>query len=1127
MGLRFVLGRAGTGKTYKCLKEIVKCQNDDNDGNIIYIVPEQFTLQAEKDILCHTKGGAMLKARVLSFKRLAYNVFSSEGGASGKYLSETAKIMVLRKIMAQREEELSFFKSLADKTGFMRQLSEMIKELFSYNVEPDDLLMDENPDVFLKGKLKDLALIYRDYCDFLKNGYIADEQTLDILCDKLEVSNVIRGSKVWIDGFYGFTPQEYSIIKKLLIYADTVTITLTIDEDSYRSKHLDASALFYETWNTANKLKKICKDNDINFSAMVSAKAVRYDVTGLVLLEESFVGGNLSVADSEGISIYSAKDIYEETEHIAKTIVSLIKDGGIRYRDIAVLMSSPEKYQTVVKSVFDEYDIPVFMDKKHKAALHPLSEAVRNILDIIAYDFGYENMFAYLKTGFSGVTAEDIDIIENYCLAYGIKGYKWRMATWNYGRNSYDDEQIYHINQLKKRIMEPFNAFYNECGNNKKVSVKAICRQIMSFLKMIGAAEKLADETDNYKNAGRVDRAYENEQCWDAVVEVLTDAVNILGPYEMTVREFAVLFEAGITDADVGMLPHGIDNVIIGDIKRSRLPDIDKLFILGVNDSLIPSGNPTNRLIEDDERELLYKLGVELASWGRRKSFEEEFLIYSALTKPKGGLYLSYCMGDIEGAELKPSVIITKVTDIFGDGIIRFKSDFEQDHGIVSINTAKRLVSEKSREGENQFSLAIIDALEKEFGEFNLDFMEKLNKTINKTPFLDKKTVERLYSGNIYSSISRLERYASCPFSYFLQYNLKAGERKLFSIDAPDMGSMLHEVIERFSKTIVDKGIDWRKIEEDECSAIIEDIVKEIAPNLKEELLNSSNTLRYIVTRLERIAKRAVWAFIRHIKAGHFMPAGYEVGFGAGENLPPVNIEIEGGGRLVLNGKIDRVDYYDKDGTRYVKIIDYKSGRKAFDLREVYYGLQLQLVLYMDSILKELEGKGINAKPGGMFYYKVMDPAVKIDKEMNEADIEKLLFAEFKMTGLVLKDENIYKALDEMNYDNSSIIPLALSKEGTPKKNSSVADEKDYRAVIALAEKNVGRIGRSILDGKISISPYIDKKKSPCSYCDYKAVCLIDDNMNKDRMRKIATKENIWASIREDNEDEQGGNDDA
>ncbi|MBE6008451.1 MAG: helicase-exonuclease AddAB subunit AddB [Lachnospiraceae bacterium] len=1116
MGLRFILGRAGTGKTYKCLMEIAEKQKG-NDKNIIYIVPEQFTLQAEKDILSHTDGSAMLKASVLSFKRLAYNVFSKEGGAGGRYLNDTAKIMVLRRIMAEREGDLSFFKSLADKTGFMRQLSEMIKELFSYGVTPEELIKEDNPDVFLKGKLADLSLIYKDYKEFLDSGYLADERTLDILSDKLEKSDLIKGAEIWIDGFYGFTPQEYRIIEKLLVSADTVTVTLTIDKASYMSKKLDVSSLFYETWNTANKIKEICRQNGVRFNAQVSEKASRYKRDGLLVLEGRFAGEEPAGNDHNGINIYSAADIYEEAKQTARTIVSIVRGGKYRYRDIAVLVSSPERYQTAVRSVFEEYGIPVFMDKKHKVALHPLSEAIRNVIDVIAYDFSYENMFAYLKTGFSGVSADDIDIIENYCLAYGIKGYKWRQTTWSYGKKIYDDEELYHINKLKDEITAPFEELYNKCGNNKKTTVKDICTHIMKFLKAINAAEKMAEETDRYKEEGRIDRAYENEQCWDAVMEVITDAVNILGAYEMTIREFAALFEAGITDADMGILPHGVDNVIVGDIKRSRLPEIKRLFVLGVNDSLIPSGNVTNRLVDDDERELLYKLGTELASWGKRKSFEEEFLIYGALTKPAEGLYLSYSTGTIEGAELKPSVIITKITDIFPGLDIKTADDYDEAYGIANINTAKKLIGEKTGAGEERFARAVSDALCEEIGEIVTDHIAKLNKSINKLPKLDLDIVDKVYGGSIYSSISRLERYASCPFSYFLQYNIKASDRKLYKIENPDMGSMLHEIIELFSKHIIENGLDWRTLEEKECYTIIEGIVKKISADAKDSLFSSTKALEYVVVRLERIAKRAVWSFIRHIKAGSFYPAGYEVGFGAGEDLPPVVIEIEGRGKLLLNGKIDRVDYVDIDGIKYVKVIDYKSGSKAFSLREVYYGLQLQLVLYMDSVLKYLEKKGEKVSPGGMFYYRVMDPVIKGDKELTDADIDKLLYGEFKMTGLVLKNEQIYKALDEMNFERSSIIPLTLGKDGSPDKHSSVADEDDYRAVVALAERNTAQIGKNILEGNISVSPYTNGKKAPCSYCVYKSVCLIDDGMNRHKGRRLSdkSKDQLWAEIRE------------
>ena len=346
----------------------------------------------------------------------------------------------------------------------------------------------------------------------------------------------------------------------------------------------------------------------------------------------------------------------------------------------------------------------------------------------------------------------------------------------------------------------------------------------------------------------------------------------------------------------------------------------------------------------------------------------------------------------MESAELKPSVFITRLLRIFPECRIKNKDDYIPVYGIVNKKSA---IKAAALEKGTVFGNSVFEVLEEENDEKTLKLVKKLNKSINKLPKLDKKITDRLYGNGIYTSISRLERYAACPFSYFMEYNLKAKERKLYSIDNPDMGSMLHSIIERFSNVLLDKGIDWKNITQPECEKMVEEIVDELAPTMKDEILISSSTLRYAVIRLKRIAKRAIWVLIKHIKAGHFIPAGYEVGFGAGEQMPPVIIEIEGGGKLVLNGKIDRVDYYDKDGTRYVKVIDYKSGKKAFSFKDIYYGLQLQLVLYMDSIIKSLEKDGIKAAPAGMFYYRVMDPTISAKGDISQDEIEKLLFGEF------------------------------------------------------------------------------------------------------------------------------------
>lgn len=1114
MGLRFILGRAGTGKTYKCLTEIAEHQK--TGGNAVLIVPEQFSLQAEKELIAKTEGGAMLKARVLSFKRLAYSVFSKDGVDRNRALSGTAKIMVLRKILEEHKDELVFFKGFADKNGFMKQLSDTVTELYTCSVAAEELLRYEGTDRFLSGKLNDIYVIYKAYSDFAERTYLTDDGMLNLLLPKLAQSDIIKNSDVWIDGFYGFTAQEYAVIQRILKTANMVTVTLTMDEGIFKAKNVSVSSLFYEPWLTSKKLRQFCHENGINVSAVASKRALRYKNDTMKCFEESFLASAKAYSECEGLNIYGAENIYDEAEYTAKRIISLVRDRGLRYRDIAVTAASVNEYRTVIKGVFSRYNIPVFMDKKNKVAMHPLAEAVRSVIDIIAYDFTYESVFAYLKTGFSGIDREDIDLLENYCLAYGIKGWKWRTDRWSYGRSVYSEDDILRLNDIKEKVIKPFKEFFDDCGGNKKTDVKNICGHIIKFLRNINAAETLSAQTDSFKLSGNNERAYENEQCWECIMDILSEAAEILGFETMSVKEFAVIFDAGITESDMGIIPYSTDSVIIGDIKRSRLPDVKALFVMGVNDSILPSGADNNRLINDDERETLAGVGIELNNWGKRRTFEEEFLIYSALTKAEESVDITYSADGLDGAELKPSVIITKILRSFPGCTVKVKTDMDDMFDVTLPVPTARYAALNLKEDSGGFWHSVYDELENNFDGNITKFVKKLNKTINRPVYLDKKVLEKLYSGSLYTSISRLEKYASCPFSYFMTYNLKAEPRKLYSIDNPDIGSLLHEIIDKFSEKLRETGTDWRDITREECDAIIEKITDETAPSLKDELLSSSGAMRYITIRLKRIAKRSVWTLICHIKAGLFTPYGYEIGFGAGEQLPPVIIELDGGGKLVLNGKIDRVDYYDKDGLRYVKVIDYKTGAKAFSLKDIYYGLQLQLVFYMDCVLKSLERDGIKASPGGMFYYRVSDPVIKTDADLTEENIEKLLMGEFKMTGLILKDENVYKALDLNNYGNSSIVPVSMDKKGETKAGSSVAAEDDYSHIIAYAENMAAKIGKNIIEGKIPVSPYADSGKSPCNYCLYKSVCLIDDGGSK-RKLTVKDKKEYWDKFRDAN----------
>lgn len=1141
MGLRFIAGRSGTGKTDMCLNEIAEKQENSQLKNLIFIVPEQFTLQGEKDLISKTSGRGIMKAQVISFGRLAFNVFAEKGNIKRTILNDTGKLMALRKIIYDNEGSLDYFKKSVDKQGFMEQLGLTISELFQYGISRENINELNNKTeegTIVQRKLSDLKIIYEGYVEFLKNEYLSSDETLDILVGKMDGCKILENSEVWIDGFYGFTPQEYKVISKLVKISERVNVTLTIDEKSFYSKSLSMQAQFFETNMTAKKLIETAEETNAIVEKPVFLKEFhRFKSTAIKELESNyFYYGYKGSNECENIRIFSSANKYEEIDDTAKQILKLVRDSGFRYKDIAIVTRALEGYEKNIKGIMNEYNIPIFIDSKRDIISHPLIELARSAIDIVVHDFSYESVFRYLKTNLTGMNRNDIDILENYVLAYGIKNYKWHVEEWNYGFSRIlepDEEFKCSINSLRVQVLEPLKCLYKTIVKNKKYTVAEITRALFKLFEALNVTDTLEQWINDMNEKLNFDKAYEHSQSWNIMVEVFDEMVGILGNQVITIDKYQKILDAGLSGSDMGIIPPGADRVIIGDIERTRLPKIKALFVVGVNDGILPSASEAEGLFSETERAMIEKSGFELAHSGKRKVFEEQYLIYCGITKPEEFLSFSYCVGDLNGKSLRPSVLISRIKKMFP----QIKEEhYEVESGLYNISSPIPTLHELSGK-MRMFSegIELNDIWKDAYSYFKSD--EKWNclsnsmacgiTDTNQEGYLNYTSIKKLYGKEMFSSVSRLEKFVACPFNYFIRYGLKAEERKLYEISTPDLGLLFHSVLEIFAHKLKDDNILWRELTREDCDEIVEYAVDKAVPELGSEILLSTSSYIYLIKRLKRISKRAVWTLTEHIKQGLFEPFEFELGFGENEKLPPIVIELSDGNRMVMNGKIDRVDIYDKEGKKYIKIIDYKSGKKAFSIKDIYYGLQLQLMLYIDAFIKNggriMEG---TLCPGGVFYFKISDPLIKAVKDMSGEEINNLLLKELKMTGLVLNDEAVIKAMDKcfdggvgLNSISSDVIPVSVSVKGGLKKESSVASEQEYATALAYANSKAKEIGDEIIKGNIQINPYKEGSITPCDYCQYKSICRFDtvNKDNKYRNFKAMSKEEVWEKMNNDN----------
>ncbi len=1128
MALRFIIGTAGTGKTHLCMDEIIQKQ-ETGVGRQIYIVPEQFTSQAERDLIGRSPKNAILLAEVLSFGRLAHQIFQKNRIGKKVPLGDIGKSMALQKVLLDEKENLSFFRNVMNKNGFIDQLGLTISEFFQYYIDPSDLLEKVQTQELTQGvteKLRDLAKIYEAYINFIKKEYISADETLSLLAAQLSATAPFQETEIWLDGFYGFTPQEFSVIENLLKLSARVTITLPMDERSFSASFSHPSAPFYEPCNTKNKLVRLAEENGIPVEATVFlTRNHRAKTEALKALEKYyFQGYHKKCSLAESITITACPTKQDEITFAAGRIIRLVREQGVRYKEIAIVTNAMGAYEKSLRGILREHGIPCFIDSRREITSHPLISMVTALLDSFIHNFRYEYVFSYLKSGLIPITYEELDALENYVLAYGIKGYKWQKESWEYGLKKEGEEALAYMNLLRQRIMNPLLPFL-EIKKKSQQPLKKFVSLLIQHLETLRVAETLSAWTEEAIQNGNPSKAEEHRQIWQLLMQVLDKATEILGEEIMTMADAAKILSAGLQKCTMGVIPPTTDCLLVGDIERSRLPEIKYLFVLGVNEGILPSPSQPQGIFTEAERQLLTESGIELASGGKRKAFEEQFLIYRGLTRPSHGLFLTFANGETEGKALFPSPLIDHLCRMDNTLKIQPYSGFQLEEMIPS--SAFHLLGEKMQHHKKDASMEplwqdIYSFFATEpLWEKRLYLLRKGFITTKKQEKLSSKTIKSLYGEKIFSSVSRLERFAACPFSYFAEYGLKATERKLYQLHTPDLGLLFHEVLELFSIKIQTENIPWDSLSQEKTEEMINEAVDLAAPNLGEQILMDSAANQYLIRRLKRISARAAWTLVRHLKNGDFIPAGYEIGFGNHEALPPIVIELAEGKELVLSGKIDRVDLLDAHGNRYAKIIDYKSGSKAFSFQDIYYGLQLQLLIYLDAYLKHYEKTATPMKPGGVFYFRITDPSLSLNQEMSAEEIEEALYQKMQMSGLILEDEAVIQGLDHVFMEDvkgkiSAIVPVGYTKKGEPSSSAYLADEKQYEKLLSFVVKRGADLGNSIQKGIIAPSPYRKNDLTPCAYCRFKSICRYDyEKEPKWQNLKKITKKDFWDMIDE------------
>ena len=909
LGLRLIYGKPGSGKSNFCFSEVAK--QIEKEKKIYIITPEQFSFTAEKKLMDKLSSKAALNAEVVTLSRMAYRVINEIGQGKKAKLSKCGKAMLIYSILNNNKEKLKFLGKSDENIDLSIRA---IREFKQHGISIEDLEQEEQKqeDKYLKTKLADMKLIYSEFEGKISKEYIEEDDLLEILANNIEKTDIVTDSIIYIDEFAGFTKQEYEIIKKMILLSKQVNITITIDKLEYAIN--PDTDIYYSNKQTLTKILNLVEENNFKMEEPVALeKEYRFKTKELKHLSENIynIKSTKYAENVENISLFLAKNQYSEIEEIAKQITKLVRKNNMHYRDISIITKNLDSYQSLVKAIFASYDIPVFIDDKKDLDQNIIVKYVLSILEILNKNFANEAVFGYIKLGFCNIENDEIFKLENYCNKWGIKQSKWK-KDFVYGLEDKEKvQEIERLNELRKQIIEPLVNIQNKIRKDK--TAKGIAKSLYEFMLNENIPEKVKAKIEKLEEKQLVELASEYKTSYKIILEILDEIVLIFENDNLTIDKFYKILKIGLKNSELGKIPGTADQVTFGDVDRSRSHKVNVVFIIGLNDGAFPSVNKDEGFFNDQDRDILKQNGIELAKNTIDRLYEDNFNIYKAFTTAEKQIYLSYASSDSEGKSLRPSILINKIKKLYPK--LEEKSDvMGKKYEIINEKiTYEELIENIAHARENE-KIEDIWYLIYNYYKQNNNWKNQLEQDIQALNYtnlpqkIEKENIDKLYGNTLKTSISKLERYRSCPFSYYLQYGLKLKEKEELKIQSFNTGSFMHETIDEFFKKVREEKIELAELEEDDILKIVSNIIDENLGQPKNYIFTATAKYKILVRRLKKIVSKALKYIIQTIIYSDFSIEGTEIEFGKKGKYEPIILNLENGKRVEITGKIDRID---------------------------------------------------------------------------------------------------------------------------------------------------------------------------------------------------------------------------
>lgn len=1132
MALQFIFGGSGSGKSTYLFSTFLEQAKQNPEKEFFVMVPDQFTMSTQK-LLCEmSESGGIMNVDVQSFSRLGYRISEELGTKGGTVLDDTGKNLILRRVAELCEEEMSFLKTKLRRPGYIHEVKSMLSEFYQYDISVSDLNdmieASENKGM-LAAKLRDLRVLFIGFKEYMKDKFITSEEALDELCQMIPNSKLLAGSNIVFDGFTGFTPIQLKVLKALMMTAENVYITLNADSESDLETGKEQK-LFALSAATYQKLVRIAKEHNypVDEPLFLNEKPVkRYEKNPeLAFLEANLFRYQNHIYDKETKNIFltEAKSLVSEIQCVCLKIKQLIRENGYLYRDFAIVSGDVSRYEHIFKTEFLRYGIPYYMDQNHSVSANPFIQYLVSGMRILRENYTYESVMRFLRSGMSTLSMDEIDRFEEYLIALGIHGKKMYSNPFTKG----DDAPL--MEELRGRLMQELDPLFTKCE-----TAKEYVNCLYQFCLKGELQKKCEAFSQGFSEQGDLVRAKEYEKIYPACMDLLNQIYELIGEDKLTLDEFIQIFEAGISEIRIGTIPQNADQVVIGDIERSRLNGTKVLFFVGINDGVIPGKGANGGLLSDMEREFLKEGGIELAPTPRQKIFEQRLYLYQNMTKPMDRLYLSYAKLNGNGDAILPAYLIRTMQALFPRLSLLVESEKMEDvldkiesreDGLDDLATMLRTFASSEIEPfseEERALLRNLKILALAYGEeFEFSKLKQGAFFRKEKLMLEKKLADHLYEDHDSASISRVELFAQCAFAHFLRYGLKLQERKEYGFEQVDFGTIYHGILEQIFKTLKEEGRSLVEVSDEEMDQLLNTTLKQVTETYSNQVLYSSARNEHRIWQMQSVLKRNMTTMRYHLMRGDFSPEFLEKSF-----------RLDGPVSIV--GKVDRIDLCQKDGKTYVKVIDYKTGNHSFDLNELYYGLKLQLPLYMHAALSFLEryyGKE-NLIPASMLYDHLFQPVVKEedlkglnlslvsqDKRSEEVErefqnmLEVQMHKAMRLDGVTLADDAVIAMLDKEFETESDVIKLGRKNGGELKSGAQVCDKLAMETYLDFAAYKTKQLMEQALAGEIDINPVVleGSQRDSCSFCPYSSVCQRDEQIpgsQKKELKKLPKNQEV------------------